>query len=257
MTGCYDSKSRETVEELTISEQGERSPSKSTTTESQVTVRSSPLVPEAVPVCRQCHKNCLSNVLANKAASQNHTDCFSSQETNDWQGIVLLGNQLNYLTKLTTPRIPLGLCGNPVANLVNYDPFKTPEISLAPPTPDKSEEEPKKCTENHTCRCQQKSVNQMADMKSSDVSPDESPETEDHPYLSLNSSVQTLRRFGTVSSLERWGSEEKDDAKDVCENHYSSDGKLCLKIKRRIYVYTDDQSCQSSQSDVSTLPFTS
>lgn len=97
VTDCYDSKRSETVEELTISEQGERSPSKSTTTESQVTVRSSPLVPEAVPVCRQCHKNCLSNVLANKAASQKtyKTDCFSSQETNDsndWQGIVLLGN---------------------------------------------------------------------------------------------------------------------------------------------------------------------
>lgn len=68
----------------------------------------------------------------------------------------------------------------------------------------------------------------MVEMKSLDVSPDESPETEDHPYLSLNSSVQTLRRFGTVSSLERWGSEEKDDAKDVYENHYSSDGKFRL-----------------------------
>lgn len=118
-----------------------------------------------------------------------------------------------------------------MANLVNYDPFKTPEISVAPPTPDnsiKSVEEPNKCTENHSCRCQQNSVNRLADIKSTDVSPDESPETEDHPYLSLNSSVQTLRRFGTVSSLERWGSEEKDDAKDVYENHYSSDGKLCV-----------------------------
>lgn len=46
---------------------------------------------------------------------------------------------------------------------------------------------------------------------SNDVSPDDSPQTEEHPYHSLSSSVQTLRRFGTVSSLERVGSEEHDD----------------------------------------------
>lgn len=43
-----------------------------------------------------------------------------------------------------------------------------------------------------------------------DISPDDSPQTEEHPYHSLSSSNLTLRRFGTVSSLERFGAEENE-----------------------------------------------
>lgn len=45
-----------------------------------------------------------------------------------------------------------------------------------------------------------------------DYSPDDSPQAEEQPYHSLNSSSLTLRRFGTVSSLERLALEENDDA---------------------------------------------
>lgn len=45
-----------------------------------------------------------------------------------------------------------------------------------------------------------------------DYSPDDSPQAEEQPYHSLNSSSLTLRRFGTVSSLERLGLDENDDS---------------------------------------------
>lgn len=47
-----------------------------------------------------------------------------------------------------------------------------------------------------------------------DISPDDSPQTEEHPYHSLSSSVATLRRYGTVSSLERMPSNESEEAWD-------------------------------------------
>lgn len=43
-----------------------------------------------------------------------------------------------------------------------------------------------------------------------DISPDDSPETEEHPYHSLSSSNLTLRRYGTVSSLERYGTDDEN-----------------------------------------------
>lgn len=55
-----------------------------------------------------------------------------------------------------------------------------------------------------------------------DNSPDDSPQTEEHPYHSLSSSIATLRRFGTVSSLERFGSEDHEDA---WENNISSESE--------------------------------
>lgn len=53
-----------------------------------------------------------------------------------------------------------------------------------------------------------------------DISPDDSPQTEEHPYHSLSSSNLTLRRYGTVSSLERLGT---DDHEDNWEERYSSE----------------------------------
>lgn len=44
--------------------------------------------------------------------------------------------------------------------------------------------------------------------------PDDSPQDEEQPYHSLSSSTPTLRRFGTVSSLERVGSDEDSEEED-------------------------------------------
>ncbi|CAG9772991.1 unnamed protein product [Ceutorhynchus assimilis] len=197
-------------EELVISDHDEQSPSKSTTTESQVTVRSSPIVPETVPVCRQCHKNCLSNVLANSNKHEHHQDCSVNQtnnnpisstgstetnnikeDDNDWQTFLLLG-----------------VCANPVANLIKYDPFKAPQT---PENQDKSTS--CMCIANGNCN------KSMLNKFDQDISPDDSPQTEEPPYHSLSSSAQTLRRYGTVASLERCGSEHDNGT----ENHYSSE----------------------------------
>ncbi|CAG5035301.1 unnamed protein product [Parnassius apollo] len=40
--------------------ENDRSPSKSSNSDSQITVRTSPVVVDTIPVCRQCHKKCLS-----------------------------------------------------------------------------------------------------------------------------------------------------------------------------------------------------
>ncbi|XP_030756951.1 uncharacterized protein LOC115882842 [Sitophilus oryzae] len=224
-------------EELTLSDQDEHSPSKSTTTESQVTVRSSPIVPETVQVCRQCHKNCLSNVIANNKLNQtNHVrDCNSNQQSNH------LFNDHNHFSERQheqhskqkedsdwQPLLLLGLCANPVASLVKMDPFQSaaPKISVAPPTPEHSMangtidcfEGEDKCPCDHINNCCP--MDKTQSVYDPDISPDDSPQTEDHPYHSLTSSVLTLRRFGTVSSLERCGSEEREDNN---RNHYSSE----------------------------------
>lgn len=58
-------------------------------------------------------------------------------------------------------------------------------------------------------------INNNELVKEFDNSPDDSPQDEEQPYHSLSSSNPTLRRFGTVSSLERLGSEETDEVNDV------------------------------------------
>lgn len=52
-----------------------------------------------------------------------------------------------------------------------------------------------------------------------DNSTDDSPMNEEHPYHSLSSSNLTLRRYGTVSSLERLGTEEMEEK---CEENTNS-----------------------------------
>lgn len=52
-----------------------------------------------------------------------------------------------------------------------------------------------------------------------DNSTDDSPLNEEHPYHSLSSSNLTLRRYGTVSSLERLAMEETEDK---CEENVMS-----------------------------------
>lgn len=56
-----------------------------------------------------------------------------------------------------------------------------------------------------------------------DNSTDDSPQNEDHPYHSLSGSNLTLRRYGTVSSLERLGADENEDGQE--ENAISSESE--------------------------------
>lgn len=66
-------------------------------------------MPETVPVCRQCHENCLSSNGTVNGSLKNYNDCNSNSrsdseqlensnrdgndnENNDWQHIMLLGN---------------------------------------------------------------------------------------------------------------------------------------------------------------------
>lgn len=91
----------------------------------QITVKSSPLVPEKVQVCKQCHKNCL-NSSSNGNIS--FKDCIEDQNdgfNDDWQPLILLGLHAT----------------NPAASLVKLDPFTVPpvpKISVLPATPENS-----------------------------------------------------------------------------------------------------------------------
>lgn len=94
-------------------------------------MRSSPLVPETVPVCRQCHKNCLPSVNNSvKNSSKPNSEDTSKKDENDnkdeddWRPLLLMG-----LSAI-----------NPAASLVKLDPFSTPipQINVAPPTPESS-----------------------------------------------------------------------------------------------------------------------
>ncbi|CAH1223954.1 unnamed protein product [Diabrotica balteata] len=212
-------KSENGCDEGVLSE-NDHSPSKSTTTESQITVRSSPLVPETVPVCRQCHKTCLSSNGTMNGSTKNLNGCNinrniasrlnnnlvkdkNDNDEDDWQAFMLVG-----------------LMPNPAASLVHIDPFSVPpvpKISVVPATPESSIS---KTTSSDTknvdssCLCQSDNLNGLENHRipnENEKSPDDSPESEEHPYHSLSSSVATLRRFGTVSSLERVASEEKDE----------------------------------------------
>lgn len=93
---------------------------------------------------------------------------------------------------------------HPAANLVNLDPFNTvPRIAVVPPTPEANLTKSGPMLWDNLRSGQTDSNNQ-----SIDFSPDDSPQDEEPPYRSLNSS---LKRFGTMSSLEQIPSEETDD----------------------------------------------
>ncbi|KAJ8920462.1 hypothetical protein NQ315_005330 [Exocentrus adspersus] len=217
----------------------EQSPSKSTTTESQVTVRSSPLMPETVPVCRQCHKNCLSNAsnATVNGSIKNYSDCNNSDE-NAKTFEPNIDNKTEEERSSWQPLVLLGLMANPVSSLVKMDPFLAPppKISVVPATPESiktSSTETRYKQDFLVCQNTNQSQNDnfprnRIELKNIDLcnevdnSPDDSPQTEDHPYHSLCGSVATLKRFGTVSSLERFGSEGQEDG---WENNASSESE--------------------------------
>lgn len=88
---------------------------------------------------------------------------------------------------------------HPAANLVKMDPFEAvPKIAVVPPTPDGNLSKSGTMLWDNLHR-PEGVVNHAADF-----SPDDSPQDEEPPYRSL-------KRFGTMSSLERIPSEETDD----------------------------------------------
>lgn len=99
---------------------------------------------------------------------------------------------------------------NPSTSLICGDPFEAvPTISVVPPTPD-----------GLTNRLNQINSNKSKD-EEYEVSPEDSPIDEEPPYKVLNSS---LRRYGTVSSLEKVPSNDTDDKTyDSSEEHDSDD----------------------------------
>ncbi|XP_055538201.1 uncharacterized protein LOC129725873 isoform X1 [Wyeomyia smithii] len=104
---------------------------------------------------------------------------------------------------------------NPAASLVHVDPFEAvPTISVVPPTPDalnsNSNKHNMSLNWNDTNRLQLKKINESNGGENDEYSPDNSPEDElpDHPYRALNTG---MKRYGTMSSLERVPSDETDD----------------------------------------------
>lgn len=82
-----------------------------------------------------------------------------------------------------------------------------------------------------------KKLNQLSEI---DISPDDSPLTEEHPYHSLSSSLATLRRYGTVSSLERMPSIESQEA---WENHVSDEEQPNEEDDEDEEEQDDDEDC--------------
>lgn len=107
---------------------------------------------------------------------------------------------------------------HPIANLVHDDPFKAvPKISVVPPTPDGAI--------TNAARKACGSAAPWAD--GTEISPEDSPQDEELPYRVLNTS---LKRYGTMSSLEKLPSEETDERTyDSSEtDNDSNNGKLIV-----------------------------
>uniref|UniRef100_A0A182QV88 Uncharacterized protein n=1 Tax=Anopheles farauti TaxID=69004 RepID=A0A182QV88_9DIPT len=134
---------------------------------------------------------------------------------------------------------------NPTASLVHMDPFEAlPTIAVVPPTPDAMGNvtcirqtlpslSPWAMVERSQLQLAPNSLNanvQAAEGGISDeYSPDNSPEDEiaEPPYRALNPG---LKRYGTISSLERVPSEDTDDNKTYSsEEESESDIKIVTK----------------------------
>ncbi|XP_050092653.1 uncharacterized protein LOC126575807 [Anopheles aquasalis] len=116
------------------------------------------------------------------------------------------------------------------------DPFETlPTIAVMPPTPDVVQRQNMHLTsvhyENYGKQLRTHAVDQCIERTISDeYSPDNSPEDEivEPPYRALNAS---LKRYGTVSSLERVPSEDTDDNKTYNSSEEDSDYEIKIVTK--------------------------
>lgn len=95
---------------------------------------------------------------------------------------------------------------NPAINPISLDPFnEVPKIAVVPPTPDgilSSNCNAQLWKNEKTSQFEYDNKNYM------EMSPEDSPVDEDLPYRSFNT---TLKRYGTVPSLERMTSEDTDE----------------------------------------------
>lgn len=105
---------------------------------------------------------------------------------------------------------------HPAAHLVHMDPFEAvPTIAVVPPTPDALNSNSSNCKQNMTLnwndsnRLNLGSINESHDADGDEYSPDNSPEDEiaEPPYRALSTG---MKRYGTMSSLERVPSDETD-----------------------------------------------
>lgn len=99
---------------------------------------------------------------------------------------------------------------NPTTSFMNIDPFDAvPSISVVPPTP----------SDRFHYRSNERTY--------SDESLEDSPQDEDPPYKVLNT---TLKRYGTLSSLEKMPSDETDEkaygSSDEEQDEYEDDGEF-------------------------------
>lgn len=93
---------------------------------------------------------------------------------------------------------------NPTSALFHTDPFEAvPTISVVPPTPEGLAARFSNLFSGSKSRSESKEDDD-------EYSPEDSPQDEEPPYKVLNTS---LRRYGTVSSLEKMPSEDTDDNK--------------------------------------------
>lgn len=123
---------------------------------------------------------------------------------------------------------------HPAKALVQMDPFNTlPSIAVVPPTPDgiftqfcgspnwgveagpapsivdaTSTERPETCEATAAAAAGLVGEKNRNAVTNNEASPEDSPQDEEPPYQSLNTG---LKRYGTMSSLERFSSEDVDE----------------------------------------------
>ncbi|XP_038107189.1 uncharacterized protein LOC6035972 isoform X4 [Culex quinquefasciatus] len=124
---------------------------------------------------------------------------------------------------------------HPAAHLVHMDPFEAvPTIAVVPPTPDALNSNSSNCKQNMTLnwndsnRLNLGSINESHDADGDEYSPDNSPEDEiaEPPYRALSTG---MKRYGTMSSLERVPSDETDKTYNSSEEDSEGDIKIITK----------------------------
>lgn len=139
---------------------------------------------------------------------------------------------------------------NPAASLVHLDPFEAvPTISVVPPTPDalnsNNNRQPMSLNWSDSNRLQLGMINEDNGPDNEEYSPDNSPEDEvaEPPYRALNTG---MKRYGTMSSLERVPSDETDKTYNSSEE----DSENGMSISQFHYVNLSIIHISSNSSDI-------
>lgn len=123
---------------------------------------------------------------------------------------------------------------NPTSTLVNLDPFEAvPTISVVPPTPESL------TSRFNSIFSQTRSKSDSKD-EDDDITPEDSPQDEEPPYKALHT---PLRRYGTVSSLEKVPSDDTDEKTyNSSDEENEIDDDLQIVTKE---VYSNTQSLRN------------